>query len=74
MRLLLIDHEDSFTYNLAHLLSSFGKLDVKNYYDLKEKHLHLLTKGKDMDLRIIELLKHSRIKISVKNKENKTPL
>ena len=36
MKLLLIDHEDSFTYNLAHLLSSFGKLDVKNYYDVKE--------------------------------------
>ena len=36
MNLLLIDHEDSFTYNLAHLLSSFGNLEVTNFYDVKE--------------------------------------
>ena len=36
MNLLLIDHEDSFTYNLAHLLSGFGNLEVTNFYDVKE--------------------------------------
>ena len=39
MNLLLIDHEDSFTYNLAHLLSGFGNLEVKNFYDIKEKSI-----------------------------------
>ena len=39
MNLLLIDHEDSFTYNLAHLLSGFGNLEVKNYYDVEENSL-----------------------------------
>ena len=42
--------------------------------DLDDTPLHLSTKEKDMDLRIIELLKHSRIQIDVKNKEKKTPL
>ena len=39
MNLLLIDHEDSFTYNLAHLLSGFGNLEVKNFYEIKEKSI-----------------------------------
>ena len=43
MNLLLIDHEDSFTYNLAHLLSGFGNLEVKNFYDIKEKSIKNLT-------------------------------
>ena len=41
MNLLLIDHEDSFTYNLAHLLSGFGNLEVKNFYDIKEKSIKI---------------------------------
>ena len=43
MNLLLIDHEDSFTYNLAHLLSGFGNLEVKNFYDIKEKSIKIAT-------------------------------
>ena len=30
----LIDHEDSFTYNLAHLLDSIEPTFVSNYYDI----------------------------------------
>ena len=34
----LIDHEDSFTYNLAHLLGGFEDIFVSNYYNIdKEK-------------------------------------
>ena len=35
----IIDHEDSFTYNLAHLLEGFGPTFVSNYYDLNRKKL-----------------------------------
>ena len=30
----LIDHEDSFTYNLAHLLGEFDDIYVSNYYNV----------------------------------------
>ena len=30
----LIDHEDSFTFNLAHLLGEFDDVVVSNYYDI----------------------------------------
>ena len=30
----LIDHEDSFTFNLAHLLGRFDDIYVSNYYDI----------------------------------------
>ena len=34
----LIDHEDSFTFNLAHLLGEFDEVCVSNYYNIdKEK-------------------------------------
>ncbi len=35
----LIDHEDSFTFNLANLLESFDDVYVSNYYDLNKKML-----------------------------------
>ena len=43
MNLLLIDHEDSFTYNLAHLLSGFGNLEVKIFMTLKKNHKNLTS-------------------------------
>ena len=30
----LIDHEDSFTFNLAHLLGQFEDVMVSNYYNI----------------------------------------
>ena len=36
----LIDHEDSFTYNLAHLLDSIEPTIVSNYYEINYKKLH----------------------------------
>ena len=30
----LIDHEDSFTFNLAHLLGQFEDVMVSNYYNV----------------------------------------
>tara|TARA_Y100001960_G_scaffold203233_1_gene212315 strand:+ start:353 stop:910 length:558 start_codon:yes stop_codon:yes gene_type:complete len=33
----LIDHEDSFTFNLAHLLGQFDKVFVSNYYNINSK-------------------------------------
>ena len=30
----LIDHEDSFTFNLAHLLGEFDDIYVSNYYNI----------------------------------------
>jgi len=30
----LIDHEDSFTFNLAHILGEFDDIHVSNYYDI----------------------------------------
>ena len=30
----LIDHEDSFTFNLAHLLGAFDDVIVTNYYNI----------------------------------------
>ena len=30
----IIDHEDSFTFNLAHLLGAFDNIHVSNYYNI----------------------------------------
>ena len=35
----LIDHEDSFTYNLAHLLDSIEPTFVSNYYEIDQTKL-----------------------------------
>ena len=35
----VIDHEDSFTYNLVHLLESFSPTYVSNYYDINWQKL-----------------------------------
>ena len=35
----VIDHEDSFTYNLVHLLEGFAPTYVSNYYDLDREKL-----------------------------------
>ena len=35
----VIDHEDSFTYNLVHLLDNFGTTYVSNYFDIDKKKL-----------------------------------
>ena len=35
----LIDHEDSFTYNLAHLLDSIEQTVVSNYYEISNEKL-----------------------------------
>ena len=35
----IIDHEDSFTYNLAHLLGLFDKVYVSNYYEINKSKL-----------------------------------
>ena len=39
----LIDHEDSFTYNLAHLLDSIEPTVVSNYYEINYKKLRKAT-------------------------------
>ena len=39
----VIDHEDSFTYNLVHLLEGFAPTYVSNYYDI---NWHKLEKSK----------------------------
>ena len=36
----LIDHQDSFTYNLAHLLENFDKVYVSNYFDINNQKLN----------------------------------
>ena len=36
----IIDHEDSFTFNLAHLLGSFDKVFVSNYYEIESSKLN----------------------------------
>ncbi len=35
----LIDHEDSFTYNLAHLLDNIEPTFVSNYYEIDQTKL-----------------------------------
>ena len=35
----LIDHEDSFTFNLAHLLGEFDDIYVSNYYNINNKKM-----------------------------------
>ena len=35
----LIDHEDSFTYNLAHLLDDIEPTFVSNYYEINKEKL-----------------------------------
>ena len=35
----LIDHEDSFTYNLAHLLDDIEPTFVSNYYEINREKL-----------------------------------
>ena len=35
----VIDHEDSFTYNLVHILENFAPTYVSNYYDIDIKKL-----------------------------------
>ena len=35
----VIDHEDSFTYNLVHLLDNFAPTYVSNYYNIDKKKL-----------------------------------
>ena len=36
----IIDHEDSFTFNMAHLLGSFDKVFVSNYYEIESSKLN----------------------------------
>ena len=36
----IIDHEDSFTYNLVHLLDSLDKTFVSNYYEIDREKLN----------------------------------
>ena len=36
----LIDHQDSFTFNLAHLLENFDEIYVSNYFEINKKKLH----------------------------------
>ena len=36
----IIDHEDSFTYNLAHLLESIDKTYVSNFYEINKEKLN----------------------------------
>ena len=31
----IIDHQDSFTWNVVHQFAKFGKVICSNYYDLK---------------------------------------
>ena len=35
----LIDHQDSFTYNLAHLLENFDDVYVSNYFKINNEKL-----------------------------------
>ena len=35
----VIDHEDSFTYNLVHLLEGFAPTYISNYYDINWRQL-----------------------------------
>ena len=35
----IIDHEDSFTFNLAHLLEAYDKVFVSNYYKINKSKL-----------------------------------
>ena len=35
----LIDHQDSFTFNLAHLLANFDEVYVSNYFELNKNKL-----------------------------------
>ena len=46
----IVDHQDSFTYNLVHLLSNFGKVYVSsnsniNYLELRKSKLIVLSPG-----------------------------
>ena len=36
----LIDHLDSFTFNLAHLLGHFDDVFVTNYFNINKTKLH----------------------------------
>ena len=36
----LIDHEDSFTYNLAHILENFDEVHVSNYFKINNAKLN----------------------------------
>ena len=36
----VIDHQDSFTFNLVHLLSSFDEVYVTNYFDMNQSKLN----------------------------------
>ena len=36
----LIDHQDSFTFNLAHLLANFDEVYVSNYFEINKNKLH----------------------------------
>ena len=46
----LIDHEDSFTYNLAHLLDSIEPTFVSNYYDINTAKLESALKYSKLGL------------------------
>tara|TARA_B100001123_G_C15067579_1_gene930262 strand:+ start:58 stop:615 length:558 start_codon:yes stop_codon:yes gene_type:complete len=37
----LIDHEDSFTFNLAHILGLYDEVYVTNYYDINKSKLNI---------------------------------
>ena len=36
----VIDHQDSFTFNLVHLLGLFDKVHVTNYFEIDYKKLN----------------------------------
>ena len=35
----IIDHEDSFTFNLAHLLGAYDTVQVSNFYEINKSQL-----------------------------------
>ena len=43
----IIDHQDSFTWNVVHQFSKFDKVYCSNYFDINKKKLELYpTTGK----------------------------
>ena len=53
----VIDHQDSFTFNLVHLLSSFDEVSVTNYFEINSA----LDRNSDSLLKIDNLRKNAVI-------------
>ena len=57
----LVDHEDSFTFNLAHLLGEFEDIHVSNYYNIDKTKIGDFTVNDDGEIIFEENIRNMKL-------------